>query len=54
MKNGICHGYSFSSFLFNFVIEVVIEIALFPCENSGSDTSSDRNLSELEYTDDVM
>lgn len=40
--------------LFNFVTEMVLEIALRPCENSSTDACPEKNLSELEYTDDVV
>lgn len=47
-------GLPLSPLLFNSVIEVATEIPLFSCENSGIHICSNRNLSDLEYTDDVV
>lgn len=40
--------------LVNFVIEMVMEIALSSCENSSTDNCLDSKLSDLEYVDDVV
>lgn len=39
---------SLTPFPFNFVTEIVMEVALFPCENGSIDTCSDRKPSDLE------
>lgn len=35
-------------------MEMVIEMAVFSCENSATDICSDKNMSGLEYANDVM
>lgn len=39
---------------FNFVMVMVMEIALFSCEISGVDICLDRSLFDLEYADDFV
>lgn len=42
------------SFLFNFVTDMKMEVAVSPCENSGTDIFSNRNLPELERAVDAV
>lgn len=38
----------------NFSIEIVMEIVLSPCVNNVIDICSERNLSDMEYADEML
>lgn len=52
--SGVRQGCPISPFLFNFVIDLLMETALSGCENSGIDVLPSRPLSDLEYADDIV
>lgn len=50
-RTGIRQSCSFSPFLNNFLIAIVLEMALYSCQYSDIDLCSDMDLSELEQAD---
>lgn len=53
-RSGIYQSCFPSLFIFNLVIEMIVEIALSLCEDGDIDICSDKNLSDLQNKDDVV
>lgn len=53
-RSGVGQGPFLSICFLNFVMEMIIEIALSSYENVGINICANRNLSDLEYADDFM
>lgn len=54
IRIGVHPGYLRSSFLFNFVFEMISKVAVYSCENSGTNICADKKLSDVEFVTDVV
>lgn len=52
-RSDVYQGSTYLLFLYNFVIMVVVEIALFACDNNGNDMFPDKKLSDFQFANDV-